>query len=337
MESLKKNIPEKYGVYTLTNLKATGFSVIDQDTGTAKCEHCQLEISTKIEHDDLWSFHRENSPDCHFIMSIQKQVCESQLSSSVILTRNAHESQTTEHPSKRQKTELPSFEDLVITLKESKYLRLIRERSFSHWQHRASPAKAQMIEAGFFGCNVGDRVICIYCNLICQQWTPHVDDPFEVHTTLKPNCTFVKSILKRPNSSIIILNDNTLESSSNQNVTSVLLETNAIRSDQIAYTKPCNVTYSELPRREASFANWPMDNLPSPDDLARAGFFYTGTKTIVTCFYCNGSLQNWGPTDNPKIEHARWFPYCAYAKQLCGYDLYRRIQESKRAHQGIYY
>ncbi|CAF4362209.1 unnamed protein product, partial [Adineta steineri] len=65
----------------------------------------------------------------------------------------------------------------------------------------------------------------------------------------------------------------------------------------------------------------------------RAGFFYTGTKTIVTCFYCNGSLQNWGPNDNPMIEHARWFPHCAYAKQLCGDDLYRKIQESKRAQQ----
>jgi hypothetical protein len=43
------------------------------------------------------------------------------------------------------------------------------------------------------------------------------------------------------------------------------------------------------------------------ETLVRAGFFYIGIKTIVTCFYCNGSLQNWGPNDNPMIEHARWF------------------------------
>ena len=86
----------------------------------------------------------------------------------------------------------------------------------------------------------------------------------------------------------------------------------------------------------ASFATWPNENLPSVDDLVRAGFFYTGTKTIVTCFYCNGSLQNWGPNDNPMIEHARWFPHCAYAKQLCGDELYRKIQESKRAQQGMF-
>ncbi|CAF5123208.1 unnamed protein product, partial [Rotaria sp. Silwood1] len=52
--------------------------------------------------------------------------------------------------------------------------------------------------------------------------------------------------------------------------------------------------------------------------------------TIVTCFYCNGSLKHWGSNDNPIIEHARWFPCCPYAKQLCGEDLFRKIQEFKR-------
>ncbi|CAF4423392.1 unnamed protein product, partial [Adineta steineri] len=33
---------------------------------------------------------------------------------------------------------------------------------------------------------------------------------------------------------------------------------------------------------------------------------------------------------NPTNEHARWFPHCAYAKQLCGSKLYENIQESKR-------
>ena len=47
-------------------------------------------------------------------------------------------------------------------------------------------------------------------------------------------------------------------------------------------------------------------------------------------------MQNWGPNDNPMIEHARWFPHCAYAKQLCGDELYRKIQESKRAQQGMF-
>ncbi|CAF4949358.1 unnamed protein product, partial [Rotaria magnacalcarata] len=61
----------------------------------------------------------------------------------------------------------------------------------------------------------------------------------------------------------------------------------------------------EIPKRHASFSTWPNENLPSVENLVKAGFFFTGTKTIVTCFYCNGSLQNWGSNDNPIVEHAR--------------------------------
>ncbi|CAF5029306.1 unnamed protein product, partial [Rotaria sp. Silwood1] len=106
---------------------------------------------------------------------------------------------------------------------------------------------------------------------------------------------------------------------------------NPFRSNGIVHTAACHTAYIEIPRRHATYATWPNENLPSVDDLVSAGFFYTGTKTIVTCFYCNGSLQNWGANDNPIIEHARWFPHCGYAKQLCGAELYRKIQESKRA------
>ncbi|CAF1602728.1 unnamed protein product, partial [Didymodactylos carnosus] len=44
-------------------------------------------------------------------------------------------------------------------------------------------------------------------------------------------------------------------------------------------------------------------------------------------------LQNWGEKDNPMIEHARWFPHCPYINQLCGDDLFQKIQQSKRISQ----
>jgi hypothetical protein len=188
-----------------------------------------------------------------------------------------------------------------------------------------------MILAGFFQCNVGDRVICLYCNLICQQWLSHTDDPSEVHQTLSPQCPYVRLMMKsRQTSSVSILN----ESSTNN---ARVLTSDSIRSNEIVQALACHIGYIEIPKRQASFASWPQETLPSVDDLVRAGFFYTGAKTIVTCFYCNGSLQNWGPKDNPVVEHARWFPFCAYAKQLCGHELYQKIQESKRMAQGFFF
>ncbi|CAF4731992.1 unnamed protein product, partial [Rotaria socialis] len=150
--------------------------------------------------------------------------------------------------------------------------------------------------------------------------------------TLSPNCIYVKAKLIRPAASSINVGDG--KSTVNASDIGPLL------SNDILMRTSCNPAYSEIPKRHASYATWPIEDLPPVDDLVRAGFFYTGTKSIVTCFYCNGSLQNWGPNDNPMIEHARWFPHCAYARQLCGDALYRKIQElyrkileSKRAQQ----
>ena len=79
---------------------------------------------------------------------------------------------------------------------------------------------------------------------------------------------------------------------------------------QVEEAMAVNITSACITAQEAvkGFAGLPETTLKT--------FIYTGNKTIVTCFYCNGSLQNWGANDNPTIEHARWFPHCAYAKQL---------------------
>ncbi|CAF1009727.1 unnamed protein product [Rotaria sordida] len=210
-------------------------------------------------------------------------------------------------------------------------IKQVRKRTFSHWPHRSSLSRSQMIEAGFFSCNVADRVICIYCNIICQQWIPNSDNPCEIHKILSPKCPYVIAMLTRSQtSSISVINEHC---HTDQSLASTSID--PFRCNAIVYTTACNTGYIEIPKRHASFVTWPNENLPSIDDLVKAGFFYTGTKTIVTCFYCNGSLQNWSSNDNPMIEHVRWFPHCAYAKQLCGSELYRKIQESKQIQQGF--
>ncbi|CAF3600469.1 unnamed protein product [Rotaria sordida] len=108
-----------------------------------------------------------------------------------------------------------------------------------------------------------------------------------------------------------------------------------VHSNEIVPTVACHPDYSEVPKRYASFTNWSSEASPTIDEFVRAGFFYTGSKNIVTCFYCGGSLQNWGVNDNPMVEHARCFSNCGYAKKLCGDELYRTIQESNRTLQEL--
>ena len=342
-------IPKKCGIHSVNGMRAAGFEYTGNED-TACCKTCGLEVSDWTSDMVPFTVHSTRSPSCSYVCYIKssnlltpsssspskKQIpslppshpSTFSASASTTLVRSASISSEQENPSKRQKTETILENKNLDLIFEIDKIQQIRKRTFSHWPHRTSPSQAQMIEAGFFNCNVGDRVICIYCNLICQQWTPHTDDPCDVHKTLSPNCPFVKGkLIRREVGSILIVNGTSAGATSNP------LE--QFRCNEFVHTVACNAAYSELPKRMTSFASWPNENSPSVDDLVKAGFFYTGTKNIVTCFYCNGSLQNWGPNDNPTIEHARWFPHCAYAKQLCGDELYRKIQESKRAQQGM--
>ncbi|CAF3541402.1 unnamed protein product [Rotaria socialis] len=334
LKSITQSI-KKFKVHTISDMSAAGFQYTG-DRDTAYCKDCGLEVFNLTSDMNPFTIHSQRRPDCPFVCSIvasSSANIPAPSSPPKTTIRNPTTTSELENPSKRQKIELMGSESICTTLHETDLIQQVRRRSFSHWPHRTIPSSAQMIEAGFFNCNVGDRVICIYCNLICQQWTPHTDDPCDVHKTLSPLCIYVKSKLMRPvASSIIIVNENSTVNTSDicSGTTSNL---SRLRSNDIVFTASCNPTYSEIPKRHESYATWPSDDLPPVDGFVRAGFFYTGTKTIVTCFYCNGSLQNWGPNDNPMIEHARWFPHCAYARQLCGGELYRKIQESKRAQQ----
>ena len=38
----------------------------------------------------------------------------------------------------------------------------------------------------------------------------------------------------------------------------------------------------------------------------------SGPGDNVRCFYCDGGLKNWKPSDEPWSEHARWFPRCPF-------------------------
>ena len=304
-------------------MRTAGFEYTNSGD-TARCCRCGLEVSGWAADMKPFDVHRQRNPMCTFVLEITPSTIIMPLTTSNAACTSST-SVTNEESPKEFRTDLTanSIKPLRNSLVEADTLKETRKRTFSHWPHRSSPSAAQMIEAGFFCCNVGDRIICIYCNVICQQWTPNSDDdPCEVHKICSPKCPYVASMLTiASSSSISIINEGSTGIDS-------------ISSQAIVHTSTCNPHLIEVTKRLATFATWPNEDLPAVDDLVRAGFFYTGAKTVVSCFYCNGSLQNWGANDNPMIEHARWFPHCAYARQLCGTDLYRRIQDSKRAQQG---
>lgn len=64
--------------------------------------------------------------------------------------------------------------------------------------------------------------------------------------------------------------------------------------------------------RLSSFQDWPSGVPVWPDDLAAAGFFFTGSCDQVECFCCGGALYDWLAGDDPTTEHMKFFPECPF-------------------------
>jgi len=89
--------------------------------------------------------------------------------------------------------------------------------------------------------------------------------------------------------------------------------------------------HPELTTQEArlkTFQDWPASLTQRPIQLAEAGFFYMGTGDHVKCFCCDGALRNWEPTDEPWVEHSRWFSQCNYLLTVKGEDYVKQVHSN---------
>ncbi|XP_035664363.1 baculoviral IAP repeat-containing protein 3-like isoform X2 [Branchiostoma floridae] len=70
--------------------------------------------------------------------------------------------------------------------------------------------------------------------------------------------------------------------------------------------------YKSEQRRVDSYVTWPAWAPLQPRELAKAGFFYTGSDDRVQCFCCQGILRNWEAGDRAMNEHRRHFSSCPF-------------------------
>lgn len=203
----------------------------------------------------------------------------------------------------------------------------VRQRTFSHWPNYPKQFLDELVRAGFYGCNDNDYVICLSCNLIVHEWQPGTDDPCELHRSLSPTCAYVRDKLTDTNgqqptihlgqASVTI--PNALPNNSGQGIVDAFPD----------------LPYCVVPKRTETFATWNQPNLPPIDRFINAGFFYTGVGTKVTCFRCNGSVDQWKPADDPTAVHVQHFPHCVYIRQFCGEELYQKLVRHNRLRTGL--
>lgn len=97
-------------------------------------------------------------------------------------------------------------------------------------------------------------------------------------------------------------------------------------SQELVSGKPRYPQFAILSVRIATYRNWPSTLNQKPEELAKAGLFYEGSKDYVRCFQCAGGLREWEPEDDPIIEHARWFPFCEFMRLIKGDQFIMGVQ-----------
>ena len=125
------------------------------------------------------------------------------------------------------------------------------------------------------------------------------------------------SIIQESNS-FIIQSRNRLREPPN-----IQLQLHHQRSDPPFQSLPVNVNQSPQPlqpmrseeARLMTYTRWPSHASVSPEDLARAGFFYTGYNDRVQCTFCEGTVHNWESGDQPMLSHRRNFPRCRFVQR----------------------
>lgn len=160
-----------------------------------------------------------------------------------------------------------------------------RLNTFSNWPSDASVTPQRIAKAGFFSTNRGLEVECFSCGVKISTWN-YGDQVMARHRTLNPQCPFV------------------LNPVASGNVACVVPPTSVPSSSFYDYKNEAV--------RLASFENWPIPEVVSPEDLAKAGFYSLKSEDNTKCAFCKGVVRAWEPNDIPDIEHKRHFPQCPF-------------------------
>ncbi|AJD09274.1 inhibitor of apoptosis protein 3 [Condylorrhiza vestigialis mutiple nucleopolyhedrovirus] len=167
---------------------------------------------------------------------------------------------------------------------------------------------SQMAANGFYYLGRADEVRCAFCKVEIMRWLEG-DDPAADHKRWAPQCPFMQQ---------------------NRTVATVIQSpVQIVSKDECKLSRkmsgPVHPKYGTKSARLETFVDWPLSLKQKPEQLAEAGFYYTGKGDKVKCFHCDGGLKDWESTDEPWHEHARWFDRCTYVRLVKGYDYVQRV------------
>ncbi|XP_026734129.1 baculoviral IAP repeat-containing protein 3 isoform X2 [Trichoplusia ni] len=170
----------------------------------------------------------------------------------------------------------------------------------------------QLARNGFYYLGRGDEVRCAFCKVEIMRWVEG-DDPAKDHQRWAPQCPFVRKLGGGVNTDSGAAGRDECGARA------------APTSTPSRMPGPVHPRYASEAARLRSFKDWPRCMRQKPEELAEAGFFYTGQGDKTKCFYCDGGLKDWENDDVPWEQHARWFDRCAYVQLVKGREYVQKV------------
>lgn len=167
-----------------------------------------------------------------------------------------------------------------------------RLRTFSEWPSDAPVEAARIASGGFYYTGLGMEVQCFSCGGKISEWNTG-DHVMAKHRRLDPRCPFIVNPATSGN----------------------------IPRLQHNNSRICEVDIQRLQTENSrleTYLNWPAGHIVTPQNLARAGFYYLQQGDKVKCAFCNGIVGFWEVGDDPKNEHRRHFPNCTFVQSNFG-------------------
>ncbi|XP_016284071.1 baculoviral IAP repeat-containing protein 7 [Monodelphis domestica] len=200
-----------------------------------------------------------------------------------------------------------------------------RRKTFQDWPPEGPVSPQDLARAGFFYVGPQDRVQCFCCGGMLDNWMAG-DSPILEHQRFFPKCQFALS--KHTGNIPAQDTSDSVDGQILSQLQRISEEGEGEGNEDTVTTRPVYPDMGVEQIRLASFHNWPSAAVVCPQQLARAGFFYTGQHDHVKCYYCDGGLRNWDRGDDPWREHAKWFPRCEFLLQSRGRAYVNSIQDS---------
>lgn len=206
--------------------------------------------------------------------------------------------------------------DLFVFCPDAPDMRREEERlkSFDKWP-LSFLSPELLAKNGFYYLGLGDEVRCAFCKVEIMKWVEG-DDPAKDHQRWAPQCPFLR---RQSGSGNIPLGSQT----------AVGRDECGVRAppapNSIRMPGPVHPRYASEAARLRTFKDWPRSMKQKPEELAEAGFFYTGNGDKTLCFYCDGGLRDWENDDVPWEQHARWFDRCAYVQLVKGREYVQKV------------